>query len=397
MSIRTEDAAETERFWRHFVAEHWERQPLVLAEPEVGLGMDAEEAFALTIAAFDHAVSQCRFFADGKQVLADVRELWPSAADGDWDGFAARMEATLGDADYLLIANHVQAIDFAVFDRARAFLYGLHRAGVGLPSDFADVDIIVGRYASTPHGVHQDPGCSFMAGLKGRKSMVTWPGADQRITALTRHYDQWREGATVLDIREGSLVYWPSSAWHVGESPEGLSVSASVALYVGSDPLADVSALARGLVEPVAAETYPWSEGTPEELEDARRALATTAGSEGLSNALREAWLCHYTAGGFASPPPPEEAGAGAKHGRFRIADARFPVAVVAAGEDSCLIGANGHAWSCAFPAVATELAERLNRGETVTTGDGDGNGTPALLDRLVACRAVVQARPASS
>lgn len=378
----------SKEFWASFVSEHWERRPLALGDAPVGLGMDAEEAFDLTVAAFSHPESECRFFANGMQLFADIKDLWPCTTDHNWDGFSARMDETLGDVDYLLIANHIQALDFSVFDRARSFLYGLHCAGVGLPSDFADVDIIAGRYVSTPHGVHKDPGGSFMAGLKGEKAMVTWSGADDRIKEFTRRYDQWRDEATVLAIPEGSLVYWPSSAWHVGESPVDLSVSASVAMYVGSDPLLDVSGIVRSLVESGPTGTYPWCSQIPEELKSAGRALTTAAESAEFAIALQEAWLTYYTAGGFVSPPEPEGARADVGKGTpIRIADRRFPIAVASVPGGEKIFSANGQSWRTSASDTQVKLVERLNSGEAVTDVGVD---ISSLVDRLLACQAVV-------
>src|SRR5205814_1147561 len=126
----------------------------------------------------------------------------------------------------------LQAHDIVLFRRLAEFLRGLFRNLSELRR--AQTVIFVGNYEYTPPGVHTDPDPIFQYVVHGKKRACFWPREVWEKEPRDPHSaSRYLEDATIFDVEEGDLVYWPMGQYHVFAS-SGFSVGLSIGL---PDPL----------------------------------------------------------------------------------------------------------------------------------------------------------------
>jgi 50S ribosomal protein L16 3-hydroxylase len=257
--------------------------------------------------------------------------------------------------------------------------------------------------------------------VDGPKRIRTWPDAFFRGKEdLTHRLDYMDHNADsmVLEGAPGDVLYWPSDAWHVGESvDDALSFAISVALFIDqhSTPalLRYAGALAERRLAPVdrsqpldvrPANIAESPAAIDRLVQRATTALCAVSEDADLELRLRVAWLNHVTGFGFTRPPAPLE--------RVPITDASvvrchaaYPIIWLDAGDDF-VCSANGHAFSVTASPRVVALLERVNGGDSLVVNDliagyagtSTVNGvevdtTPAnirgLLEKLASLRAI--------
>ncbi len=401
-----QDPSLNETQWREFVARCWEQQP---ASWSWSLDLSADEVFAAVLAAADaerwrehtNFVDPFRIALDGAHVLdaETFSALLPSAEDGDLDGFIARVEQ-MTDLDVGFQVRKVTNYDPLVWARVRAFLRPLFDQ-LDLVPESIEVDVFFGRYGQTHFGVHRDADSTFTFGLRGEKLFRMWPletfTAEMAVEGWPTHiqdeyYQLHREDAEAVVVRPGTVLYWPSPVWHVGESPDGWSMTLAVALILKPDAYERVKAiLSRLLPDPeqvVEPRAYPCqvAERTPapalaprlaDALADIRHAMADPR----IDLELELEWLKQASGLGLVAVPPPAQDRFTPE--RAYHADTRYPILwkQLAAGT---IVAANGYGDLVDLPASMVEdLCRRLNAGEPVVAG------VPALMQRLLSWRAI--------
>lgn len=392
--------------WRTFVAQCWEQQP---ASWSWSLDLNADEVFAAVLAAADaerwreHTtfVDPVRIALDGAHVLdaETFGALLPSAEDGDLDGFIARV-AQMTDLDVGFQVRKVTTYDARVWERVRAFLRPLFDH-LNLVPESIEVDVFFGRYGQTHFGVHRDADSTFTFGLRGEKVFRMWPldffTPEMAVEDWPTHiqddyYQLHRDEAEAVAVRPGTVLYWPSSAWHVGESPEGWSMTLAVALILKPDVYERVKAILSRLlpdpeqvVEPRAypcqvAERVPAPALAPrlaDALADIRRAMADPQ----IDLEVELEWLKQVSGLGLVAVPPIADVAFEA--GRAYRADPCYPILwkQLAAGT---IVSANGYGARVDLPATTVgDLCQRLNAGDAVADGE------PDLMQLLLGWRAI--------
>lgn len=401
-----QDPSFGEAQWREFVEKCWEQQP---ASWTWSLELNADEVFAAVMAAAEverwreHTtfVDPFRIALDGAHVLdaETFGALLPTAEDGDLDGFIARVEQ-MTDLDVGFQVRKVTTYDPLVWERVRAFLRPLFDP-LNLVPESIEVDVFFGRYGQTHFGVHRDADSTFTFGLRGEKLFRMWPldffTPEMAVEGWPTHiqddyYQLHRDEAEAVAVRPGTVLYWPSSAWHVGESPNGWSMTLAVALILKPDVYERVKAILSRLlpdpeqvVEPRAypcqvAERVPAPPLAPrlaDALADIRQAMADPR----IDLEVELEWLKQVSGLGLVAVPPPADAPF--EVGRAYRADPRYPILwkQLAAGT---IVAANGYGERVDLPSALVEAhCRRLNAGEVVADGE------PALIQRLLAWRAV--------
>lgn len=237
--------------WRDFVEQHWERAPCFTDAPFSDLGVSADDLFEIVTHLPPRSPSSpnVRFYRGNAEVNSDVQRYLPTPDDGDWRGYADRLETDLQLDSYTLVINELQATRTTLWSRARDFLSGLYEQVGGLPSRYAELDVFFGRYPSTPFGIHQDNAGNFMFSLMGEKRVLLWPGERSGLPAGTHRYENASADAQHVLATPGSLTYWPSDAWHVLESPDEPTLALHAALHFSQDPYQQVYDAARAVLD----------------------------------------------------------------------------------------------------------------------------------------------------
>jgi len=369
--------------WRAFVREHWERSAYQSQDPPGRLDLTAAELFE-TLCRYrpDEGATlrpRCRFYRGAVMESCDVdtARVLPRSEDGDWSGYDRRMTAYAGGGDYSLVLNDVQTADFRLWDRLREFADPLLAALDGLPAGGVELGMVCGRYAATPFGgVHRDRASFFMFVLEGEKTMLTWPDGTAGVTDPARS-DELSARAEALQGRPGAMLYWPSSVWHVGASPE-FSLSAHVVLHIVDDPWETIlGTLQRDVLKPASpqmivprvaprcdpAQPLP----LPDHLAELRGRLAETLTADGSRLGLAEEWLRASSASGVRGAPGPAPIAPLELDANFH-ADPEHPILVTRTAERRWSCAANGRLFSISARGPGLRrLVERLNRGVAVS------------------------------
>jgi 50S ribosomal protein L16 3-hydroxylase len=238
-----------------FLGEYWGKQSGVLRKTEL---LDAEQVFQALVVASDayrrngEDGHRYALYVNGAQILPDFSGYLPIAADRDPEGYEQRLMRGLSAGSFSLFVSGMEAFSPALYDNARAFLTELFKY-TGTPAHLTELELFLGRYHSTPGGIHNEHCHNLHWVIAGEKTIYTWPELTYPFLAQAAHSVQeatskteeiYLHGARVEDFiglsiplrgRAGDILYWPRRFWHVGESP-ALSLSISIRLYMEPRP-----------------------------------------------------------------------------------------------------------------------------------------------------------------
>jgi hypothetical protein len=394
--------------WTLFASEHFERRALHARPAAHVPDIDAQQVFEVVSRARPAQPSPTvavRFLTpavtDGRQ----VGDLLPDAADGDFDGYARRIEQTIGDAPYTLVVNGLQSFDVDLWRRSKAFLAPVHEALGGIPPGFASMVAIFGRYPGTPFGVHRDWASTFMFMLSGTKRAWLWERAGEDPTPPSPGDPAWE-----VEAEPGDMVYWPSATWHILASDPEPSLSLHVVLRFADDVVSEVLRAAGHRIAASSSRTlHPAAPPRGDQvlaladqlpsLEAARRSLAEALESRALEQDLLERWMARCSAGGFLAVPAPRRdvESFEADTVVLRAPDSTLMIGQSAPAELCC--AANGHVLRVADTAAVRGALEDLAAGTPLPLGDAGTavRDVVAWLARVRAVRAQLSGTPAGA
>ncbi|MGP4110658.1 hypothetical protein ACTWP5_07045 [Streptomyces sp. 4N509B] len=200
--------------WERFAAEHWGREPVRLTGGVSHAGLDTGRAYQAAVATVDASRDDVTFRSGGRAV-PDGSGWAPREADGDLDGYLARM----GDeGDWLLSVMDPLPASFALWAQVRDALTNLWWR-VGWPHEPVGSELAIGRGHSRDHDpAHPRTPAGLLWVLRGG------------VTVLLRGE---RPPALRLSGSVGDLLYWPAG-YHVAETyPTGAAVALRLALPEG--------------------------------------------------------------------------------------------------------------------------------------------------------------------
>ena len=378
MAVEVRGGTDLAGFWDGFLANYWEKQPMVLPDPPVTVRMDPDELFeGIARGVRNRGKKRApgfRFWLDNGSLSADVGRFLPSPEDGSWDGYFGRLEDQIGDREWSLQVNRLHLIDYDLWASARTFLSGFFEARGDIPAGYVDFDLFAGKYRSTPIGIHVDYIANFMFTPVGRKLMLAWPHeSGPHLPKLTLDYDSVRDEAIRLEGDAETLIYFPSDYFHVGESPDEPTVSTNIAIFdpnpAGLVNQTVLKAAAKRL-ERARQEAGPQADAVGEEAmaagqRQAMEALREAAADPAVEEELADARLRHLTGSGFDVVAAPAEVDPPAD-GDVIQRSASFPILTHSGAE--LTVSANGH--SARLPVSDDRLQgvlDALNRDEALT------------------------------
>jgi 50S ribosomal protein L16 3-hydroxylase len=302
-------------FWREFAATHYTRQPFETDEPPALFTISSADLFRLLVSATAQRGSgpngpRIRFYVGQRQVIADLADYLPSAADGSVDGYVARLERELGGEPYLLVIEHAQVSSRKVWKQLASFLAGLYGATGALPGR-VDAEVFVGRYPHTIPGIHRELSGVFVSMIQGQKDILVWPPDAVGLPVGSGRYRDAATASRRLRCAPGRLVYWPAMHWHVGESASAGTAGLHIAVL--EEPLTVRDLLTRtteldaevGARVPTGWLGGPHELALPPELEPAvDSVVAAYADRDAVRDRLVAGWLRRRTALGFSAVPP---------------------------------------------------------------------------------------------
>jgi hypothetical protein len=366
-------------FWREFATTYYGREPFATDDPPPGFTISRADLFRLLLSATAQRgrgsdAPQVRFHASQRQVIADLGDYLPVAADGSVDGYIARLERQLQGEPYLLVVERAHVSSRKVWQQLAAFLTGLYDATGALPGR-VDAEVFVGRYPHTIPGIHRERSGVFVSMIQGDKDILVWPPDAAGLPVGSGHYAEAIGAARRLRCAPGRLVYWPAMHWHVGESPSQATAGLHIAVLEEPLTVRDLLTSAAELGAEVATRMPPGSLAAPHdlalppELDPAvDSVVAAYADREAVRDRLVAGWLRRRTALGFAAVPParkvvlrPDQALTrdGAHH-------------IVVAPKDAAFswVAADGRVGYARSVPGLVPLIDRLNSGRPLTVAD---------------------------
>ncbi len=232
-------------FWSAFAARHWEARPWVAdAIVDVSIPRDPAALFDAIVALAERCPANRRerliqVYVAGRRLDARQAEpLLPRRDDASLEGYDARLQESLRGAEYLLRMEKLHAFYAPYWEGAYRWVRAVARE-VGLAPG-ADTSVFLGRYRFTPTGVHYDNLSSFNFPVVGTKSMRVWPReyvAAHPDLDGAREYARHLGGSELLRAPVGGMIYWPSSAFHIGEGDDGFTATLGIGIWIDKRPL----------------------------------------------------------------------------------------------------------------------------------------------------------------
>ncbi len=364
-------------FWPDFASRYYGREPLQTDNAGAELDIGAEEMFRLLIRAAagrekGPAAPRIRFHVGQRQVIADLPDYLPVAADGSLDGYLARLEGSLGGEPYLLVVEHAQVSSRPVWLAAARFLSNLYAATGAVPGN-VDVEVFVGRYPHTIPGIHRERSGVFVSMVQGTKDILVWPPDATGLPQGSARYQDAVASARRLRCEPGRLVYWPAMHWHVGESPAHGTVGLHIAVLDEPPTVRDLLGGTSELDAAIGPGASPgWSAAEPGDLAlppglDAALQSVISAYSDPrlLRDRLIAGWLRRRTALGFSAVPPSRKVSL--REGDVLIRDGVHPIVLARRDSDTSWLAADGRVgYARSVPSLA-KLVDWLNSGEPVS------------------------------
>ena len=238
-----------------FLGQYWGKRSGVLRKTQL---LDAGQLFRALIVASDMYREsgdnghRYALYVNGAQILPDLAGYLPIAADRDPEGYEQRLMRGLGVGSFSLFVSGMEAFSSALYDNARAFLTELFKY-TGVPAHLAELELFLGRYHSTPGGIHNEHCHNLHWVIAGEKTIYTWheltypflaqaacsvqeaTSKTEEIYLYNARVEDFKGLSVPLHGRSGDILYWPRRFWHVGESPS-LSLSISIRLYMEPRP-----------------------------------------------------------------------------------------------------------------------------------------------------------------
>ena len=372
----------TDLFWKEFVRDNWERQPVCFAGPAL---ITPDEAFHAAVLSSQRFLRMCRehpeseelrpdvrFYRYGAMVTTDLADLLPNTRDVSAESYGHRIEEQLSGGDFELVVNQLQSDSGDLWLRLRDFARPLY-AEAGFPAGGADAVLFLRNHPTTSFGVHKDRASVFAFLLSGRKKILAWEEHGYRGEPFSSRYSAFLTNAHLLEGNPGDVLYWPSTHWHVGEAEPGFSMSINVGFRYRTSSNWSAQKRIASLVEQCAS------------LEDVQRLCC----SGDLDYEMQIWRLIQQTGYGFRAPA--HRTGTFASNTWLR-GSPDHPVMRLAMPGRQTIISANGRAFAMDADSGLESLLDLLNSGQSFLAGEviaQSSVSTGELLRKLYGCWAI--------
>lgn len=384
-----EEPPASDAFWRRFVAERWDREPMLLRRPLSPPLVTAEELFATFRGAVKAKAdrgkgARLRFHLGHARVVAGASRFWPTESDRDVSAYLRRLREAHG-APICATLNAAQEFDATLWRRTLNLFSGFFRAH-GRPTSLLDAIIFIGDYGVTPAGAHRDPVGSFLYGVVGEKRVLlwereTWDALVDRDRENHLDFDALLPQALELRVGPQDLAYWPPRFHHVvlaeeptaslnfgmGCNPDHSTAAGASVLDVAWDLLRAEGAHRRPAAVPQPPSLLP-DDGLPEHLEGQLAALRTALDEGRLADGLMDEWMREASRGSMTGPPPLHE-GNPIQEEDVVQGDPSNPV-LSRTTADRAVLASGGRLIRLSGGEVLPLMIDRLNRGEPIRVAD---------------------------
>lgn len=400
---RTIDMVEGGVDWPTFFSTYWLKKPVLFKNPFSKPIMSKGDVFNVLkryqadlaqhkkrqVIVYDQDRSAINGYHTSIRNNLGVHKLLPSEADISFEEFDYRMTSSERYKEYCIYIQEANSDQF-LWDKTRELLHTIHQH-LPLSPHKVTCDLFIGNYAKTNFGAHRDPLNNMMFMVFGSRTMLLWDdevwfeelGNPRDFSHVVLDYEHFREAAITVNVEEGDMLYWPSSAWHVGENHGELSTSFNVDFFcekMDSDILSDeilketLSKAVKNIAREIYAEKEKISEpmvsghaktSLPDAYEQMVNEFKQRFESRPISNELTSRWLKKNTSFGQIKPAQKRQ-GTIDEQTKLRF-DQRFPVLYSIIDRD-ILISHSGHVLVISNHAeIFASVIEKINQSTEFT------------------------------
>ncbi len=159
-----------------------------------------------------------------------------SHSDLSLDDYLNRINTLNQDQEWSIAYFGLHGASEYIWDNAKLFIDVLSDAIGFRPGGRADVDCFIGRYSSTPSGIHVDDAHNFGFTFRNGKTMYTWNNSNKHLLWLkSPNYDAYKQDAIALENTVNCVCYFPHDYLHVAETKEQISVNLNISLWNSID------------------------------------------------------------------------------------------------------------------------------------------------------------------
>ena len=196
--------------------------------PEELFEIFAAGAAGPSVVFFNYEVSKNVF---SRQEGAPTKpEHLPAASDGGFDGYSARVKATLNGARYCLRMTEPHVGSHEVYERLIRLVAPLEGI-LAAESRAVRTTVFVGDYEYTPFGVHVDPYPQIQCAISGERTALFWDDPYWADKSPEDRLAPWNHLAAAHELKmpAGDAVYWAPAYEHAfssrGEHAIALTIS----------------------------------------------------------------------------------------------------------------------------------------------------------------------------
>ncbi len=162
------------------------------------------------------------------------------AGDLTLDNYLNRIDLINNANEWSIAYFGLHGSSHIIWDFAKKFIDTLSKSIGYRPGGRADVDCFIGKYSSTPSGIHADDAHNFGFSIRNGKTMLTWDSSRSDLAKLKYpHYEHARNDAIPLLNTTDKICYFPFDAFHIAETPKEISLNINISLWHCSDDAKD--------------------------------------------------------------------------------------------------------------------------------------------------------------
>lgn len=292
----TPPTASLDAFWETFVRNYWQKEAKVFPDFVGASFFDPKEVLAIwhKMASGKQDEIGYRAYVGDRQTSITEPAFAPY---GDTlEEYIEHVYEKLGRQEFVVVISYPEKSYPTLQTRAYDLFQGLF-SRVGLPAKNFNITMFLGKYTTSPFGIHADPGNeTFSLCLAGNKRMAFWNNEDWVESTSPEIIRREVERAQVLEMRAGDLLYWPDQP-HIGvsESP-ALQATFNFDFWCDMDMVEHISRTLTELMESelgnetVLSGLWRPEEGVPKTFFDVVELAERLCASGKLRKALEEDW-----------------------------------------------------------------------------------------------------------
>ena len=327
-----------------------------------------------------------KLYLDAKQVVSNVIDYLPVAADGSLQAYIRRLDEMTQGAPFMIYVNNFEQFAPYLWERIHHFLQDF-TAHKGIASGVVEAELFVGRYHITPGGVHRANCANFHHCIEGEKIFYVWApevasanekfigqkgtGSEEYIDGATLEWK--KEHRQELRALPTEAIFCPSNFWHVGHSPEPCAC-VNIAMY---DAGAGEEIVQKGITKMVNEQSHDIASS------DWAQKIAKQIVPEKFKTYLKKEKLRHITSLGMKQVPAHKKIDPSWKNRNSLRAKELFTLQWEKS-DNMLFYAVNGYVYECMYDSSLVSLLQKIKTTKTVSKEDLQNANLSPKMNELI-------------